>query len=241
MTKIRILAFLFTIASCFAFSSLVPALAQSAEIPIGAPGWQPNARAFLFNIPFFRQRWALSCELASLRSALKGLGIDVSEQTLWSQIAKDPTPRRRNADGSVTWGDPRKGFVGNIKGHMPTTGYGVLLEPIMDLASRYASTTRIRLDDPRAIDAALARKHPIIVWTVLGRNPSVTTWKTPDEKRISAPIYEHTTVIVGYRGSSDRIEGVYVIDPLTSLRYETWDEFQYRTSFFDHDGLEVGE
>ena len=23
-------------------------------------------------------------------------------------------------------------------------------------------------------------------------------------------------------------------------RYETWDEFQYRTSFFDHDGLEVG-
>jgi uncharacterized protein YvpB len=122
---------------------------------------------------------------------------------------------------------------------MPTTGYGVLLEPIMDLASRYTSTTRIRLDDPHAIDAALARKHPIVAWTVI-KNPSTTTWKTPEGKTITAPLIEHTVVIVGYRGTGDFIEGVYLIDPMTSLRYETWDEFQYRTSFFDHDGLEIG-
>ncbi|MCW1892636.1 MAG: C39 family peptidase [Candidatus Uhrbacteria bacterium] len=224
----------------FLFFVTLPVSVRSAELPIGAPGWQPNARSFLFNVPFFRQRWSLSCELASLRSSLRAVGVDVTEQTLWSQIAKDPTPRRRLTDGMIAWGDPRKGFVGKVTGRQPTTGYGVFLEPLMEVASRYASTTRIRLDDSYAIDRALRQGHPIVAWTVIG-NPSVTTWKTPDGKVITVPIREHTVVIVGYRGSGDAIEGVYVIDPLTGLRYETWAEFQSKSAYFDFDGLEVGK
>ncbi len=238
--KIRTLILPVLLACCFVFSALSPARVRSAELPIGAPGWQPNARAFLFNVPFHRQEHALSCEVASLRSALLGIGVDVSERDLWRGLPKDSTPKRRTLSG-IVWGDPSKGYVGNVDGRMPASGYGVFIGPLSVVGNDYASTTRIRVNDPKAIDVALSRGHPIIVWTVLGRNPSVTTWNTPDGKQISAPMYEHTTVIVGYRGSSDRIEGVYVIDPLTSLRYEPWDEFQYRTSFFDHVGLEVGK
>jgi len=205
---------------------------------IGQAGWQPDARAFLFRVPFHRQEHALSCEVASLRSALLGINVDVPEWDLWLELPKDPAVKQWTSEG-VVWGDPNRGFVGNVDGRMPSSGYGVFAEPLSVVANTYASTTFIRVDDPKAIDAALSKGHPIIAWSVLGRNPYVTNWKTPEGKEIAAPIYEHTLVIVGYRGSSDFIEGVYVIDPLTSIRYETWDEFHERTSFFDHVGLEV--
>lgn len=233
--------FLFALGAYIPSSPLrtfVIAAERYVEREIGSPGWQPNARAFLFNVPFHRQEHALSCEVASLRSALLGIGVDVSEWDLWLGLPKDYTPKQRTVGGTV-WGDPSKGFVGNVNGRMPSTGYGVFIEPLTVVANDYASTTRIRVDDPKAIDAALSKGYPIIVWSVLGRNPYVETWKTEDGKEISAPIYEHTVVVVGYRGSSDWIEGLYVIDPLTSIHYMVWDDFHYRTSFFDHAGLVV--
>ncbi|MBD3251446.1 hypothetical protein GF380_03250 [Candidatus Uhrbacteria bacterium] len=208
------------------------------EQAIGSKGWQPNARAFLFHVPFHRQEHALSCEVASLRTALLGVGVDVPEWELWLGLPKDYTSKRYT-DKGIVWGDPSKGFVGNVDGRMPSTGYGVFIEPLTVLANDYTSTTRIRVDDPKAIDTALSKGHPVITWSALGDYPSIREWKTPEGKQIQAPIYEHTIVIVGYRGSADWIEGLYVIDPLNSIRYETWKEFQMRTAYFDHVGLEI--
>lgn len=214
------------------------AMERYVEREIGQAGWQPDARAFLFNVPFHRQEHALSCEVASLRSALLGIGINVPEWDLWLGLPKDPTSKRWTSSG-IVWGDPNRGFVGNVDGRMPTSGYGVFPEPLSVVANHYASSTMIRVDDPKAIDAALSKGHPIIAWSVLGRNPYVMNWKTPEGEDVAAPIYEHTVVIVGYRGTSDWIDGLYLIDPLTSIRYETWNEFHERTSFFDHAGLEI--
>ena len=201
------------------------------EEDIGAPGWQPNARTFLFGVPFYRQERALSCEIASLRSALAGVGVNVAEWDLWLGLSKDYT-RRYWTETGLVWGDPQKGFVGNINGRMPETGYGVFIDPIEALARDYASTTRVRLDHPEEIDAALSQGHPIIIWSAIGQSPSVTFWRTEDGKEIAAPLYEHTLVIVGYRGRADHIEGLYLIDPLTSMEYQTWDEFRERVSYF---------
>jgi uncharacterized protein YvpB len=199
-----------------------------------------DARAFLFNVPFFHQQHALSCEVASLRSALAGVGVTVSESDLWFRLPKDGTPKRVTANGMI-WGDPNTGFVGNVNGRMPKTGYGVFAGPIMRVADQYASSSLIRVDNGHAIDAALAAHHPIIAWTVIGPlPPKFYHWKTPNGASIDTPAYEHTNVIVGYRGTADRIEGVYVIDPLSSLRYESWDEFQARTAPFGHVGIEIG-
>lgn len=209
------------------------------DLPIGAPGWQPNARVFLFNVPFYRQEKQLTCELASMRSALAGIGIRVSEWDLWARVRKDFTPRTRQKDGSIVWGDPNKGFVGHPNGSMPITGYGVFVDPVELLGDWFASSTQIRVDNPVAIDSALRKGYPIIIWSVIGANPYVTTWKTPEGKVIHAPVREHTRVIVGYRGTTESMEGVYIIDPLTGLQYLTWDEFRERNALLNHAGLVV--
>lgn len=232
------------LAACVMLLVLFPptAIAQSVlstEIPIGAPGWQPNARVFLFQVPFYRQQKRLSCELASTRSALAGIGIQISEWDLWARVRKDFTPRTKQIDGSVTWGDPSRGFVGNPNGKMPITGYGVFTPPIELLVDWYASSSQIRVDDPVAIDSALRNGHPIIIWSAIGDSPYITTWKTPEGKVINAPVREHTRVIVGYRGTAELMEGVYIIDPITSLQYLPWSEFHEKNAMFDHIGLEV--
>jgi uncharacterized protein YvpB len=208
------------------------------DLPIGSPGWQPIARSFLFQVPFYHQQRSLTCEIAALRMALKGVGVTVSETELWNDLAKDPTPRRVH-NGIVTWGDPNTGFVGKPNGSMFRTGFGVYAPPIVALAKRYADASVIRVDDPYAIDAALSKGHPIVYWTVIGNSPSVTTWNTPSGKTIRAPYYEHTRVIVGYRGTTEKIEGVYILDSLTSLSYVPWSEFHNRNTFFDHVGVEI--
>jgi uncharacterized protein YvpB len=215
-----------------------PALVSATDLPIGAPGWQPNARVFLFQVPYYHQQQSLTCEIASLRMALKGVGITVSEKELWNRLAKDSTPRSRQ-NGQLIWGDPNSGFVGKPNGRMLSTGFGVYAPPLAALANQYASSSIIRVDDTHAIDAALSQGHPIVYWTVIGSNPHSASWKTPAGKTIQAPIYEHTRVIVGYRGTGDVIEGVYIIDPLSSIQYISWDEFLKRNVFFDHVGLEI--
>jgi uncharacterized protein YvpB len=225
---------LFFILSLF----LIPVGAVAEELPIGAQGWQPKARVYLFNVPFYRQQSSLTCEIASLRSALKAIGVTVSEWDLWARLRKDFTKRSVQADGSLVWGDPNKGFVGNKDGSMPKTGYGVFSPPIAELANWYATSSIIRVDDPYVIDRALSQGHPIIIWSAVG-NPTVMSWKTLEGRMIQAPIREHTRVIVGYRGTSEMIEGLYIIDPLTSLQYISWNDFHYHNSFFNHVGLEV--
>jgi uncharacterized protein YvpB len=198
------------------------------------------ARAFLFNVPFHRQEHALSCEVASLQTALAGIGVSVPEWDLWLALPKDQTQKRSTGAG-IVWGDPSEGFVGNVDGRMPATGYGVFIDPLSEVANLYASTSRIRVDDTHAIDAALSARHPIIAWMVIGAlPPKAYVWKTSNGKSITAPALEHTAVIVGYRGTADNIEGVYVVDPLTSLRYEPWSDFLARTVPFGYVGLEVG-
>jgi len=197
------------------------------------------ARAFLFHVPFRRQQHALSCEVASLRTALAGINVHVPEWDLWLSLPKDQT-RKQTTKAGVIWGDPSEGFVGNVDGRMPSTGYGVFIDPIAEVAQLYASTTRLRVNDTYAIDAALSAKHPIVAWSVIGSLPPRSyAWKTPAGKSITAPAYEHTVVIVGYRGTVERFEGIYLIDPLTSLRYEPWGEFLERTEPFAYVGLEV--
>jgi uncharacterized protein YvpB len=236
------IAIFFTVIAVYgAASSLrAAAIAVGRSIVHIAIASEPiKARAFLFNVPFRRQQHALSCEVAALRMALAGIGTNVAEWDLWLELPKDQTPKTVTRNGTV-WGDPNVGFVGNVDGRMPSTGYGVFSGPLLEVANVNASATRVVVDNGHAIDAALSQKHPIIVWTEIGPLPPRTyRWTTPAGTTINAPAYEHTVVIVGYRGTADAVEGVYVVDPLTSLRYETWSVFLARTAPFGHVGIEV--
>jgi uncharacterized protein YvpB len=199
----------------------------------------PQNATRMIDVPFHRQERSLSCELASLRSALLATGLDVPESMLLSALPRDTTPKKVDASGNITWGDPDAGFVGNIDGRMPSTGYGVHAAALKEAAKFYAVTHDIKANDAAALTAAIDRGNPVIVWSALGASPRKLNWKTPEGKTINAALYEHTLVVAGYKGSAAAIETVYVVDPLTGLREESWEEFTWRTSFLDHQALEI--
>ena len=192
-------------------------------------------------VPFHKQEHSLSCEIASLRSALLALDIDVPEAILLSALPRDATPKQVSASGEVTWGDPNMGFVGNIDGKMPSTGYGVHATPIANLARLfYSDATMIRADDAPAIISAVDAQHPVIVWTPIGHNPQLVTWKTPQGTTVQAALYEHTAVINGYRTDEEgKIVEVFLVDPLTGYRSESWDEYARRTILLENQAVEL--
>lgn len=199
----------------------------------------PKGATRLLSVPFHRQEHALSCEIASLRSALLTVGVDVPESILLSAMPQDPTEKTVDAEGNVIWGDPDVGFVGDIDGRMPSTGFGIHAPGLKKVAQLYATAHEIRANDAAALTAAIDRGNPVIVWSATGASPSALTWHTPDGKQINAAVYEHTLVVAGYKGSAAAIQSVQVVDPLTGLREESWEEFTWRTGFFGHQALEI--
>ncbi len=193
------------------------------------------------NVPFHQQEHALSCEVASLRSALLAVGVDVPEAILLSALPRDTTSREISASGEITWGDPEKGFVGDIDGEAPSTGYGVHALPIAEVAQLfYADALMIRADDAPAIIAAVDAQHPVIVWTAIGDDPQPLTWKTPHGVTVDGARTEHTAVINGYRTDvSGRIVEMFLVDPLTGYRSEPWEEYARRTALLGHQAVEL--
>ena len=199
----------------------------------------PTGITAALDVPFHKQEHALSCEIASLRSALLAIGVDVPESILLDALPFDATRKQMEGKEIGTWGDPDKGFVGDINGRMPTTGYGVHAPALATVAELYAVPLRIRADDAAALVRAIDARHPVIVWSTLGTAPRSMTWKTPEGKQVRAAAYEHTLVVTGYRGSAERIEAIEVVDPQTGLREESWETFTWRTGFLDHQALEI--
>lgn len=191
---------------------LAPALAHAQQVSV------PTV--------FHRQEHTLSCEVASLKTALKVLGIEVSEADLITQLPFDPTPKSRGI-----WGNPNQGFVGNINGRMLVDGYGVYWDPIAALGQRYARTEIIQNSSPQILARAIAAGHPVIIWGYYGTG-SVHTWKTPAGAPIRAVSGEHTRVVFGFDGPVDSPTRFYLMDPLTgSFSWSTSELIRNWSSF----------
>lgn len=72
------------------------------------------------------------CEVTSLAMIMNYYGLRVTKEKLAEKIKKVPY---QNEEG--LYGDPNEGFVGDIIGE--TTGYGVYVEPIIELAEQFLS------------------------------------------------------------------------------------------------------
>ncbi|MFA5188422.1 MAG: C39 family peptidase [Patescibacteria group bacterium] len=170
----------------------------------------PISPAIELSVPFHRQQHSLSCEAAALTMALNYKGVKVTENELINQLpVSDPGPRQ---SGNI-WGDPNLGFVGNINGSMPNTGYGVYEKPIFDLATKYRSAKIMSNATITDLITELSNNNPIVVWGVIGKGKDIS-WKTPAGKVIVAKLDEHARTLIGFTGSSNNPKQMILLDPI---------------------------
>lgn len=187
----------------------------------------------MLDVPFHRQEHSLSCEIASLRSALLYRGVDIEESDLIALMPFDPTPKK-----SGIWGDPNKGFVGDIDGKMFKTGYGIYWGPITQVANTFRSAEYFTGWGTVRLAEELEKGNPVIVWNYLGKG-ELGVWKTPEDKFIVGVNGEHSRVAMGYTGPTEDPTGFYLMDPTYGKIYEPIDEFRKKWALFGYSGVIV--
>lgn len=177
--------------------------------------WGHASSTTYLTVPFLKQKYSLSCEIATLRMALAYKGQTIDEDFLISKLPFDTIEPLRidEVTGKRIWGDPYKGFVGIINGKMPVTGYGVYDKPIYDIARQYRNAELLENATLRDVINEILLGNPVIVWGSLvdGRDIS---WFTPEGKEIKAIAGEHTRVLVGFYGDPEKPTEILLIDPV---------------------------
>ncbi|MDB5084955.1 MAG: hypothetical protein JWN30_1841 [Bacilli bacterium] len=176
-------------------------LAQTAQLDVPSQAQDPE----LYN----------GCEVTSLSMLLSAAGHPVPKTVLADEVLKDPAPEEEDAAGDpVSWGNPNRGFVGDITGENP--GYGVYHAPIASLVNEFMSGQANDLTGS-SFDAVLqqvAAGKPVVVWTTVGFEPTTSwvTWQSPTGP-VHATLEEHCVLLVGYDAGH-----VMINDPLDGTK-----------------------
>ena len=179
---------------------------------------------------------ALSCEAASLKMALTGKSIFVSENEIMEKIGYDvETPRR-----GETWGDPHQGYVGDIDGKMCKTGFGVYWEPVAVAAKHWRGAEAFSGGTIEDVVREIQAGNPIIVWGSLS-NSALTdcSWYTEEGNYIPAFKETHVRVVIGFVGPADNPSKIILNDPLAGRVYWSTDYFLQNWSVFNSSGVVV--
>jgi uncharacterized protein YvpB len=202
-------------------------------LAFGSPSASAQQTAVLLDVPLHRQAHPLSCEAAALQMALGTLGVRVTEDQLLSELARDPTPRTQQPDGSIVWGDPDVGFVGSWDGIFGVDGYGVYQGPIADLARIHGALSTNAEQDANPLDlyTAVRDGYPVVVWMpYAGQIHGRGSWLTPAGNEVDYVVTEHAVVLAGVDD-----DGVTFADPYTaSLQRMSYAEFEAALAAFDN-------
>lgn len=190
-------------------------------------------RLVKLDVPYHRQQYSLSCEIAALKMALGAVAVNVSENELIAKLPFDRTSKRFGI-----WGDPYNAFVGNIDGRMMITGYGVYWEPIARLGLNYRRTEVLNNAKLQDITKHLDEGRPVIVWGYYGAGNKVS-WRTPSGRTIIATHGEHARVVVGYTGERDNPENFILYDPIYGELNWTWEELWNNWSALERGAVAV--
>ncbi|MEI8337602.1 MAG: C39 family peptidase [bacterium] len=178
--------------------------------------WNANTLSFALPVKEYYQKYSLSCEIASLKLALDYKGINVSEDTLISNLpfaTKEPA-KIDPLTGQTIWGDPNKGFVGNINGKMPTTGYGVYEKPILNVALNYRiNSGLLATSSIFYLLQEVKNGNPVVVWGSVTSGVDIS-WHDQFGNLIKAVGGEHARVVVGFNGPIDAPTAILIIDPV---------------------------
>lgn len=155
----------------------------------------PEVRSTELSLPVVQQIYRDGCEAAALSMMLHGR---VGQRRLQSMLPiARPLDQEAGPNGLV-WGDPERGFVGNVAGG----GYGVYDRPLLALARRFdPGTTNLTGTSLEAVVDALRRGRPVVAWIALGPSNPVT-WTAPSGATIHANWAEHAITLTGYRAGA---------------------------------------
>lgn len=163
------------------------------------------------SVPFYRQKHALTCEVAALKMALNYYGINVTEDELIKKIA---FATKKAMSKENIWGDPDLGFVGNIDGSIfDGTGYGVYHKPIYDLAARYRPSYIMQNAELSEVLEEVKNGNPVVVWGLLSKSKPIV-WRTENGKEVEGHPGEHARVVTGFYGTVKNPAVVILMDPI---------------------------
>ncbi|MCM3575803.1 MULTISPECIES: C39 family peptidase [Mesobacillus] len=153
------------------------------------------------------------CEVTSLAMLLQHQGVQTDKLTLAREVKKNPAQYRLN-DGKIYFGDPNKGFVGNMYTYTEP-GLGVYHKPIADLAEQYLPGKIKDLTGAELQELKIHLSDGRPVWVITNTEYKkldesfFQTWYTPDGP-VKVTMKEHSVLITGYDENF-----IYFNDPLT--------------------------
>ena len=192
---------------------------------IPAPEPPPKATSVMLDAPAIRQYPELpsGCELTSLTMLIQFFGINKNKMELVPELTKDPTPLKRNADGSIAyWGNPNTGFVGDITG--ASKGFGIYHTALNELLKKYIPTAKDFTRQPfEKLEDQLRNGIPSVVWTTINYQvpDKWVVWDTPVGP-IQTTFMEHAVLLVGFDE-----QNVYVNDPYNGKSKVKIDKAQF--------------
>lgn len=156
------------------------------------------------------------CEVTALAMLLESAGVHADKLKLAKEIKKDPTPRTVK-NGKVHFGNPHKGFVGNMY-TFNEPGLGVYHGPVMELGEKYLPGKMVNLTGESFEELKIPLSGGRPIWVIINAeyreldDSYFETWETT-----SGPIKitrkEHSVLITGYDE-----QYVYFNDPLTGQK-----------------------
>jgi uncharacterized protein YvpB len=196
-----------------------------------------------FPVPVYMQTMNLDCETAALQMGLAGLGHYYSQSALFAFEPQDKRAPVLGYIGSqkivIKWGNPYTSFVGDVNGaDLIPTGYGIYYPVILAIAQSHGAPKSVGGEGFKAstIYAALAARHPVVVWTETGwERPYVGYWTTFDgSTKIRYSLVEHSVTLSGVSSTMVRVN-----DPWHQGSQYWYPKAAFEQSWADFDNMAV--
>lgn len=163
------------------------------------------------------------CEVTSLAMLLSFKSVKVDKLTLAKELKKDDSIYKKQ-DGKVYFGNPNKGFVGDMYS-FKENGLGVYHKPIYELLLEYLPKSSIDITGCEFSEVLGFINNKIPVWVIINstydklQEASFIKWQTSDGE-IKVTYKEHSVIITGYDE-----DNIYFNDPLGIKNFAKKEKF----------------
>ncbi|MDO5707213.1 MAG: C39 family peptidase [Andreesenia angusta] len=156
------------------------------------------------------------CEAVSIKMMLEKLGINKTKDEIADEIPKDETEAIYDEQGNLAvWGDPDKGFVGNIEGG-GDGGYSIYPKAVVEYLKKYFDKPiDLTGSSIEVLERYIRAGRPVVIWATVNFQDvySHISWNTPEGKRIDGSFNIHAMTLVGFDE-----ENFYLNDPFTETK-----------------------